>query len=1007
MYGTVKTIPYFNRRFLIFCFGVLTTGFSYGQNISIQQFTTSSGLPSSTIYQITEDSQGSIWLATKDGVVKYDGTNFKIYTAYDGLYENEVLGIESLSSNKLILFSYLNKITYWDGFRFSLLESIITDSKLKDELFHSRTNSWFPRFISVGNTCYINKYNVSNTIDKLFMLNENKLEDIHQKLGIPKSHYLLSANKINDNQLYILGIDLTTHKTSIFLVSSNKKAIRLKGDFPLIEISYAHNNKLYLRNKDSIFLYTVDTIQNTLTPVRNPVKIKLEGFSKFICIDSILYIINSFGYSKMYNIDLTHELKDTFYAKLKNISDIHKDNQGNIWISTLSDGLYKLRNSKIKIIEKSNGLVTKSIQSIYAQNSNSILVGDIEGNVHVLKNNKLNSLFKNNVTESKRILNSVRSILPVGENLAILFEKGFRLIDKNYNTLYKNFNPPAYKSISIDSQGNIYFASHISIFKLGNDYKKIEDAKIRSERTTVVFVSKENELWYATLDNLYCYNLDKKTEFSFSKTYPISYTNITKISQTKDGIIWIGTSSRGIVGIINNKILVHIVDTFGLKCSPINCIYPDNNGIWVGTNYGLYKIEYNYLSNKIQNIHLKNFTTASGLSDNFITSISKYEDNIYLGTNKGITILKEDDLAIKHPINAFISFVKINHKDSPIRSIYTLSAFQNMISIGYVGVFYSHLKNLKYAYRILGLNDQWIYTTETIKDIGPLNYGTYIFEVKCIDNQGKAQGKTASVKINILPNYYQTWWFRILICIIILFLIWLYIRHIKNREIENTEVQLQISELEMQAVRSQMNPHFLFNCLNAIQNLVSKKETATAMQYIAKFSHLIRQTLELSKLSSIKLSEEIAYIENYMQLEKLRFQGQLNYEFNCPNNIPYSEIEVPTMFLQPYIENAIRHGIRNLKKINGLINVSFNIKENRLICTIEDNGIGRDEAQRIKSNNVIKYQSRGLELSEKRIHTYNHIYKSDIQVVFNDKKDINDRGLGTIVTITIKINRSI
>jgi LytS/YehU family sensor histidine kinase len=201
----------------------------------------------------------------------------------------------------------------------------------------------------------------------------------------------------------------------------------------------------------------------------------------------------------------------------------------------------------------------------------------------------------------------------------------------------------------------------------------------------------------------------------------------------------------------------------------------------------------------------------------------------------------------------------------------------------------------------------------------------------------------------------------------------------------------------MQALKAQINPHFVFNCLNSIKGFIYDQNYRQADKYLDKFSELLRSTMDNADAAIISLEEEIKYLDTYLQLEKLRFGEKFDYAIQAASDIEKEKTFVPAMLLQPYVENAIRHGVRFLENKKGAINILAKKEDGCLVCEIDDNGIGRAKAAELKSNMHIEYQSRGMQLSKRRAELYN------IRQEIVDKKDENGNAAGTKIIISIPL----
>jgi LytS/YehU family sensor histidine kinase len=208
-----------------------------------------------------------------------------------------------------------------------------------------------------------------------------------------------------------------------------------------------------------------------------------------------------------------------------------------------------------------------------------------------------------------------------------------------------------------------------------------------------------------------------------------------------------------------------------------------------------------------------------------------------------------------------------------------------------------------------------------------------------------------------------------------------------------------MSEMEHMALQSQMNPHFIFNCLNSIQQYIFDQDIFAANKYITGFSKLIRATLHNSSQSFISLASEISYLSNYLSLEKLRFKDKMDYSITVAPEIDPETVMIPPMLIQPYVENSMRHGLRHKTKGKGYIWIQMELSPSQLTIRIEDNGIGREKASRYKTVEHIEYQSKGMTLTANRIGLMNSRCGEGIGVEVIDLKDETGAAMGTRVIV--------
>ncbi len=225
----------------------------------------------------------------------------------------------------------------------------------------------------------------------------------------------------------------------------------------------------------------------------------------------------------------------------------------------------------------------------------------------------------------------------------------------------------------------------------------------------------------------------------------------------------------------------------------------------------------------------------------------------------------------------------------------------------------------------------------------------------------------------------------------------------KNEEVKQAQFKQQLTELETKALRAQINPHFMFNCLNSINRMILHNETDNASCYLAKFSKLIRLILENAEETTVSLEKELALLESYIQLEALRFKGKINYQISVDESVDPEETYLPSMVLQPFVENAIWHGLTHKETAElGMINIVIKEEDDRLLCTIEDNGIGREQARILSEKSVLKSKSLGMKITEERLRL---LSKKQLEKLINitDLKDSMNRALGTRVDILLPI----
>jgi tetratricopeptide (TPR) repeat protein len=267
------------------------------------------------------------------------------------------------------------------------------------------------------------------------------------------------------------------------------------------------------------------------------------------------------------------------------------------------------------------------------------------------------------------------------------------------------------------------------------------------------------------------------------------------------------------------------------------------------------------------------------------------------------------------------------------------------------------------------------------------------FDVKELDDKNKLLQKENDVKQLRLQRKNVLIYAGFGAAVLFLVIGWQMVR--QNR----LKANQQKLELEQKQLLAQINPHFIFNCLNSIQQFVVQNDIINANKYLADFALLMRQTLDNSKDGVISIQREIEYLENYLSFEHMRFEDKFTYNILCAADISKVTTEIPSMIIQPFVENAIRHGLCNLETRKGVLNIRFYKRDGFLYCEVDDNGIGMEKAQKLKDQTFIKYQSHGMELTQQRLALVSRMNSTDYNINIINKKGTDQEPQGTTITI--------
>jgi hypothetical protein len=459
--------------------------------------------------------------------------------------------------------------------------------------------------------------------------------------------------------------------------------------------------------------------------------------------------------------------------------------------------------------------------------------------------------------------------------------------------------------------------------------------------------------------------------------------------KTFDSLLCIATTENGVFFVKDHKIIRNLSLDQGLNSNTSVRIVPYKNVIFIATNNGICR--YNYASRSTYKI-----MESDGLASNNVQDITIYQDTLYAATDNGLSVIPIASLPEKYPFSFFISPAtsiidtcwELNHFVTS-RSDYPVTITMNSISLGTKGP-------VKYYYRILERDTSFTTTLDPTITLKLDHPGKYTFESYSSDINN-ALSQKALMQILIIPYWYQTLLSKFAFVLLSIGTIIIFTRLMiaKGRKKEKKKRALadKIQQLELEAWKSNINPHFLFNSINTMQALFSSNQFEKANQYIASFSRVLRKTIDNSEKLMISIEEEIGYITNYLSLEKIKKGNHLIYSIDYDREV--LAYYMPTLLLQPVIENSIKHGIQDKKQ--GVIIISFRLKDDHIVCTILDNGKG------ISENFEPVSGSKGLKMIIDKIKITERITGQSIHFEIKNRRKHNKPGYGINCTLVLPI----
>lgn len=971
---------------------------SIAQNTVIKHYGVNQGLPSSETYFVTQDSRGYLWIATDAGVVKYDGYQFKTYTTADGLPDNTVFKIHEDKYGRIWFSTYSGRFAYYVHKTDSVYPIKANDTLTKlvktlptDFLFDSKDTL----FVSLDRLGYLKVYPPFYAKAKVYQYSKNCLF-IKE---IEKNKFLYGKSFING----------FPKSKSIPLVFDNKNDLELKNTDTSFHIN-TFGGPIYLTNNNNRVIVSIgaklfDIINGKFQNIK-PTNSKFDTTSSIITSNIDLQNrlwLNTLGKGTYASL-LDGKVTDLSFFSNMSVTSTFQDASKGIWFSTLEDGLFYVPTLEFKFYNKESGLSSDKIFALAQYEKNIICLAS---------DNSFNDISLDGFSVRYRkydFISAFWNIKSFGEIYAICGSPGaiFNSITSKGIPIYSVINNSRQflrlKDIENYDAENLLGCEYGSLYLI-NKGTGLANEIVKDLPTIFSICKVENEIYLGTKTGVYKVS-NKKVAF-LGDNLPLLKSRIDDIIYT-DGKLFIATKGNGVLIYDRNSSIARYTEREGLASNISKFLTLDkNNDVWVGTNRGISRLK------KIDNNHYKVNTidVSEGLVSSEINQLLIHDSLLFFATNKGL-----GQVNINHVFNegieipVYIESLQINSSKFNFDTLLSLDYNQNFVQIDFKGINVKSEGRITYKYRLEGLDASWTYSKNTFVQYTTLPPGDYKFIVYVLNSDGQISPNPAVVRFMINAPFWKTWWFNLgLVFTVFLITYFIYRRRIeliKHQEEEKASIQRKISESELKALRAQMNPHFMFNAINSIQNFVLKNDSKSAQKYLTKFARLIRSVLENSKHELVWLNKEVEALELYVELEALRASFCFDYEIVIEDSLNAENLFIPPMIIQPYIENAILHGIIPLSERRGVLNIKFSKTGTVLKCIVDDNGIGRKKAKEIKERKMLSHQSMGMNVTQDRIDILNKQNNNLVTNVVIIDKEHDGVSMGTTVEITINIKNS-
>lgn len=943
---------------------------SFCQEIFPLHLEEENGLPSNSVYDIKEDKLGYIWLATNDGLFKYDGYK---YISYKSAEQTSFAG-----SN--IHIDLKGRVWYenFDGYLYYVEQNTLQKLKQNPP----------PDFVPFGTSDKYLFVVQKKGVDVYDIQTLDLLQTLPISISVPE-HATVMNNcfyLISDDIIYKIDEQLHISKTDYF----KHKKFRVKYIHPI-------GDELYIvsKNNDEKLLYFFNEQLQLQRTVAIPNISYVQGST---VIDNQILIYTPHGVFA-YNAQGEQLWNKKSLLNNYSIACVIKDFQQNYWISALNNGLFIIPDIQHELFVIPNTTPTR-----IAKIKNGYWLGTREGTI--LQLDQQFSVQKESKGNNDYLPVSYLHYDSLGD-YSVAVSKGFSFIQNN-NLLTDQFHNIALKEIvRINEKYAAYAMSGgcilyknpnskgVSVWDnvfdkyasndLGSSAKLLTGLRAKS----VTYNPQSEQLIFATNIGIY-------------RVTPTLIEEIKKDANSfyASQVLWIGND-------------LYLLDTKGnlFKTDPENH-WENMNEKWNIPPFAITKIVaqgHNLLILQKQSVTILNTVTHTtqqvriNLGNRKINDALLEDDHLLMVTQEGILKMPLVQNKNNQTPRFFINKVEANQTDIDFSQFLTLPYDQNSIAIDFSVLEYAGNVFPLY-YRING--KEWISISNSTRLLAfpSLSAGKYEIEFKVGEEINEQK-----ISFEIATAFWNAWWFYLLCAIAIGIIVYIYFKK-ESRQMKrqirllNEKVILEknLSKSVMTSIKSQMNPHFFYNALNTIQAYIFTNDRQNANNYLAKFSKLTRIILEMSEQETITLTEEVESLKLYLELEKMRFKDSFEFRIIVGEYLHKDSIEFPPMLIQPYVENAIKHGLLHRPDWKNLT-ISFEQKELILKVVVEDNGIGRKKSEELNKIKNDKHQSFSTKANGKRLEILHKSSKHKMAINIIDKTDEAGIPTGTRVELFIPL----
>jgi ligand-binding sensor domain-containing protein len=1018
---------------MLLCMGITA------QQQRFANFSVKDGLAEKFVYAATQDSMGYMWFATGTGLYRYDGHQFKLFRSpldVPGRSIGNILQAVTTDPQGHLWLGSFNALQWYNPRtnRFWTLDMNRPQVKAVNEAY---IYNFTP---AAGNTMFI-----ATGKSHFFSFSAADSSFYHWAPLYPPT-----ASKTTIKVIVAADNIWAIHPEGVYRFSMARQYTGFfewkGGDITNGTYDTVNNRLLFSTWSSGLLRFHLGSKQYSVVPGGMALLNSENSFCVATKPDGGAWV----GGYQLFSLDSAGRLLTTHRQKTDNlynmgvskICNLYTDREGNLWIcSHFGLAMMPWQNNQVAIrylLNPPSGGTVEPAAVVGLPNSTELLIANTSttGLLHYqpLSDSLTlisNPLRKGNVSK-RNIISLVRGTdghIYAGDDVNF-----YRYLPANRQLLpiiLKDQHGQAITNVGRnvhDNRGQVFMACHNNGFYIWHQpsgkltHYNLWDIDSTVDKTAdntciPTLADRDNNIWFTSNSGVYEYRQADERFYHHAfriadKNIPVPATN--GIAQDRAGHYWIATKSNGLYELYfdNGKEILRNYTQNSAIALGSDYLYrimasPTDSTLWISGHTGL--MRFDPFAKRVLTL----FNQQQGLAQN---------DGGYT-----FNILPDGQLALlyyaylcridlpsyrfnQRPPHLYFNSIKVLDQEYVYQlqqgePVFRLAHNENFLQLEFTALSFNNSNLNQYAYQLEGVDKDWVYCGNRNQvSYAGLKPGTYIFRAKVANNDG-LWGPEQRIRFVIQPPFYATWWFIAGMILLAVGLIYAWnrrrIAQVKKEEKLQSDFRQQIAETEMKALRAQMNPHFIFNSLNSIQKYILQQDHFAASQYLTRFSRLIRLILDHSNQNQISLASELELINLYVEMERLRFDNQFEFVLELGDGLRPATMEIPSMLIQPYLENAIWHGLLH-KDGGGRLLLRFAVVAPQLLeVTVEDDGVGRAKAAELKSKQALKKKSYGMQITEDRLSIINRTQGILATCEVHDLQDADGRPVGTRVVLRL------